>query len=183
VAVGQGPDDVERAERQGRQRALDPARHSRIDLAAPQGAERLTDGDCAGGARVGGGQDRSAHAELDPDVRRRRPAEDGERQGRRDRLDAALEVALVLLLGEGHATERAAEEDPDALRIRMAAVPGSEPGVVDRQPARGHPELAEPVEAAHGSGVHVVGRVEVVHLGRHPGPECPRIEAVHGLDR
>ena len=58
--------------------------------------ERLADRDGPGRARVGGREDRPADVERDPEVRRRRAAEHREGEVRRDRLDAPLEVALVL---------------------------------------------------------------------------------------
>ena len=79
--------------------------------------ERLAERDRARRARVGGRQDRPADVERDAEVGRRRAAEDGQREVRRDRRMPLLEVALVLLLGVGDAAERRAEVDPDPLRV------------------------------------------------------------------
>ena len=85
-------------------------------VAGPDRVQRLADRDRAGRARVGGREDRPADVERDPEVGRRRPAEDRQGEVRGDGLDPALEIALVLLLGVGDPAERAAEVDPDPLR-------------------------------------------------------------------
>ena len=101
----------------------------------------------------------------------------------RDRLDPALEVALVLLLRVGDATERRAEIDPDPPRIGRAADARGQCRVVERQAAGHQPELAEPVELAGRLGRHPGERVEVVDLGRHLAAERARVEAIDPLDR
>ena len=145
--------------------------------------ERLAERDRARRARVGRRQDRAAHVERDPEVGRRRAAEDRQREVGRDLADPLLEVALVLLLGVGDATERRAEVDPDPLRMRPAVDARRQPGVVEREPAGDQPELAEPVELARGLGRHPGERVEVVDLGRDLRAERARVEAVDALDR
>ena len=87
----------------------------------------LADGDGPGGARVGGREDRPADVEGDPEVGRRRPTEHREGQVRRDRLDAPLEIRLVLGLGVCDPAERAAEVDPDPLPGGGPASPGRSP--------------------------------------------------------
>ena len=116
-ARGERPDDVERPECERAQRHLDAAGERRVDGPVANRAQCLAERDRARRARVGGRQDRPADVEVDPDVGRRRAAEDRERERRRDGLDAAREVALVLLLGVGDAAERAAEVDADPLRL------------------------------------------------------------------
>ncbi len=71
----------------------------------------------------------------------------------------------MLFLGVGDAAQRRAEVDPDALGSGRAALPGRQPGVVEREPAGDQPELAEPVELAGGLRRHPGERVEVVDLG------------------
>ena len=122
-------------------------------------------------------------AQRDPEVGRGRSAEDGQREGRADRPDAAVEVALVLLLGEGDPAERTAEVDPDPLRADPVVRSGRQAGVREGLPARDEAELAEPVELSGGLRVHVVERVEVVDLGRDLRPERRRIEPVDPADR
>ena len=80
VTGRQRPDDVERAERERAQRDLAAAGDRGVDAALAQVAERLAERDGAGRARVGGRQDRPAHVERDPEVGRRRAAEDRERE-------------------------------------------------------------------------------------------------------
>ena len=96
VAVGERADDVERPERERAERHLAPPAIAASIVARPDRAHRLADRDGAGGARVGGREDRPADVEGDPEVGRRRPAEHREREVRGDGLDAPLEVRLVL---------------------------------------------------------------------------------------
>ena len=183
VAVRQRPDDVERPERERAQRDLAAAGDRRIDPALAQVAQRLAERDRARRARVRRREDRPADVERDPEVGRRRAAEDRQGEVRRDLADPLLEVALVLLLGVGDAAERRAEVDADPLRVRPASTPGVEPGIVEREPAGDEPELAEPVELARGLGRHPGERVEVVDLGGDLRAERARVEAVDALDR
>ena len=120
VTGRQRPDDVERAERERAQRDLAAAGDRGVDPPVAQVAERLAERDRARRARVGGRQDRAADVERDPEVGRRRAAEDRQREVGCDLADPLLEVALVLLLGVGDAAERRAEIDPDPLRMRPA---------------------------------------------------------------
>ena len=111
----------------------DAARDGGVDLAGPDRPERLADRDGARRARVRGRQDRPVDAERDPEVGRGRAAEHRQGEGRADRPDAALEVALVLLLGEGDPTERAADVDPGAVRVgRLRSRRASSAGVGER---------------------------------------------------
>ncbi len=129
--------------------------------------ERLAERDGPRRARVGRREDRPADVEGDAEVGRRRAAEDGEGEVRRDRADAPLEVALVLLLRVGDAAQRRAEVDADPLRVRRRRrSPGVQAGVVEREPAGDEAELAEPVELAGRLGRHPGERIEVVDLGR-----------------
>ena len=126
VAGRQRPDDVERAERQRRQRDLAAARDGRIDPALAQVAERLAQRDRPRRAGVGRRQDRAADVQSDAEIGRRGAAEHGQGEVRGDLADALLEVALVLRLGVGDATERRAEVDPDPLGGgRPVARPGA----------------------------------------------------------
>ena len=183
VAGRQRPDDVEGTERERAQRDLAAAGDRRIDSTLAQVPERLADRDRTRRARVGGRQDRPADVEGDAEVGRRRPAEHGKREVRRDRLDPALEVALVLLLRVGDATERRAEIDPDPPRVGRAPRARRQAGVVEREAAGHQAELAEPVELPGGLGRHPGERVEVVDLGRHLAAERARVEAIDPLDR
>ena len=183
MAGRQCPDDVERAERQRRQWDLAAAGDRGVDPALAQVPERLAERDRARRARVGGRQDRAADVERDAEVGRRSATEDGQREIWCDLADALLEVALVLCLGVGDATERRAEVDPDPLRVRPAVGARGQPGVVERQASGDHPELAEAVELARGLGRHPGERVEVVHLGGDLRAERRRIEAVDPPDR
>ena len=127
VAVREGPDDVEGAERERAERDLAAAGDGRVDASLAQVAERLAERHGARGARIGGREDRAADVERDAQVRRRRATEDRERQVRRDLADAALHVPLVLLLGIGDATEGRAEVDADPLRRGWPGAPGARP--------------------------------------------------------
>ena len=149
----------------------------------PDRADRLSEGDRAAGARVRRREDRPADAERDPEIGRRRAAEDREGEVRGDLADALLHVPLVLLLGVGDATERAAEVDPDPLRRGGAALAGPHPRVVECQRPRHEPELAEPVELAGGLRRHPGERVEVVDLGGDLGAERRWVEPVDALHR
>ena len=183
VAVRQRPDDVERSERERTQRDLAAARDGRIDPPLAQVTHRLAERDRARRARVRRRQDRPAHVERDPEVGRRRAAEDRQREVRGDLADPLLEVALVLLLRIGDPAERRAQVDADPLRVRPAIDAGRQPRIVEREPAGDEPELAEPVELARGLGRHPGERVEVVDLGRDLRAERARVEAVDALDR
>ena len=55
--------------------------------------------------------------------------------------------------------------------------------VVERELARDHAELAEPVELAGGLGRHPGERIEVVDLRGDLAPERGRVEPVDPLDR
>ena len=167
----------------GAQRDLAATGDRRIDPTLAQVPERLADRDRTRRARVGGRQDRPADVEGDAEVGRRRPAEHGQRQVWRDGLDPALEVALVLLLRVGDATERRAEIDPDPPRVGGAPRARRQAGVVEREAAGHQPELAEPVELPGRLGRHPGERVEVVDLGRHLAAERARVEAIDPLDR
>ena len=127
MAARERTDDVERTERERAQWDLAAAGDRRIDPAVAQVAQRLADGDRPRGARIGGREDRPADAERDPEVRRRGTTEHGQGEVRRDLADAALEVALMLLLGVGDATERRAEVDPGPLGRRCSPAPGTKP--------------------------------------------------------
>ena len=130
-----------------------------------------------------GTSDRAVDAEGDPQVGRRRAAEDGQGERRADGANPALEVALVLLLGIDDPAQRAAQVDPDPLRARRPTLARHELRVGERHLAGGQPELAEPIELAGSLGLHVVERLEVVDLGRDLRAERARVEAVDSLDR
>ncbi len=183
VARGQGPDDVERTERERRQRDLAAAGDRGVDAALAQVTERLAQRDRARGTRIGRGQDRAADVERDAEVGRGGAAEDRQREVRGDLPDALLEVALVLFLGVGDAPERRTEIDPDALGAGRAVRAGDEARVVQRETTGDHPELAEPVELTRGLRRHPRERVEVVDLGGDLGAERGRIESIDPLDR
>ena len=127
MAGGERADDVERAERERAQRDLATAGDRGVDPSLAQVAERLAQRDRAGGARVGGREDRAADVEGDPQVGRRGTAEDGQREVGRHDPDAALQVALVLLLGVGDAAERRAQVDADPVGRGAPASPGVRP--------------------------------------------------------
>ena len=167
----------------GTERDLDAPGDRGVDLAVPDGAQRLADGHRAAGARVRRREDGPADVEGDPEVGRRGAAEHRKRERRRDGLDAAFEVALVLRFGERDATQCAAEIDADALRVGGATLTRLECGVLHRAATSRQAELAEPVEGPSGPRVHVVERVEVVDLSSDARPERRWVEAVDGLDR
>ena len=77
----------------------------------------------------------------------------------------------MLLLGEGDPTQRRPEIDPDAIRMGGAVLARPEARVVERELARDHAELAEPVELTGGLGWHPGERVEVVDLCGDLAPE------------
>ncbi len=161
---------------------LDAARHGRIDLAGPDRAEGLADGHGAGGAGIRGREDRAPNVERDPEVGRRRPAEDRQGEVRRHGADAAFEIALVLLLGIGDPAEGTAEVDADCLRVRRAVAAGDEARVRERHLSRHEAELAEPVELAGRLGRHEIDRVEVIDLCCDLGAERRGVEAVDPAD-
>ena len=184
VAAGrQGPDDVEGAEGQRAERDLGATRDRGVDLAGPDRTQGLAQRDRRGCARVGGRQDRPVDAERDAEVGRRGAAEDGQGEGRADRADAALEIALVLRLGVGDPAQGAAQVDARSLGLRPSEPTRLETGVGQRQLTRDQAELAEPVELPGGLGVHEAERVEVVDLGRHLRPERARVEPVDPSNR
>ncbi len=184
VRVGrQGPDDVERPEREGAERDLGAAGDGPVDRAVPDGSKCLAEGHRAGRAGVRRREDRAADVEGDAEVRRRRSTEHGEREVRGDGPDAACEIALVLGLGVRDAAEGAAEIDPDAFPLRGAGNAGREPRVLERQPPGNQPELAEPLELPRGLRRHVVESVEVVDLGGDLRAERRWIEAVDPANR
>ena len=118
---------------------------------------------------------RTADALVDRHVRCRRSAEDRRRQRRRDRAHAAGNVGLVLFLAEGDAAQRRSDPDPGACRIARGPRPAR---VVGGHPRGHHGQLAEPVQASGPLPIEVVGRAEVVNLGRHSRGEGRRVEAV-----
>ena len=178
VAGREGPDDVERAERQRAQRDLAAAGDRRVHPTLTQVPERLAQRDRARGARIGRREDRPADVERDPEVGRRRAAEDREGEVGCHLADALVEIAGVLFLGIGDATERRTEIDPDAFRAGRSGCPRDESGVVERETTGDEPELAEAVQLARRLGRHPGERVEVVDLGGHLRAERARVEAV-----
>ena len=116
-------DDVERAERERGQRALDPAGDRGIDLARADRTQRLADRDGPRRARVRRRENRATDAEGDAEVGRSGPAEHGEREGGRDGAQPPVEVALVLGLRERDAAERRPEVDADPLGRRLPRRP------------------------------------------------------------
>src|SRR6185437_4076439 len=116
----------------------------RIDRPVADREQCLTERDRAGRARVGRRQDRATEVEGDAEVRRRCASEDREREIRRDRTDAALEVPLVLALGVRDAPERAAEVDAEPLTIDavgVGAAVGGQARVAERLPPGDEAEL------------------------------------------
>ncbi len=124
--------------------------------------------------------------EGDTEVGRRRTAEDGQGQHRRDGTDAARQVSLVLCLGERDAAEGASDVDADPLRFRGTIDTRREGRVADRHRAGGEAELAEAVQRAGGSRVHVVEGLAVVDLRRYlrgNGADLEAVDAPHGRAR
>ncbi len=119
----------------------------------------------------------------DAQVRRRGAAKHGQCQGRADRPDAALQVALVLQLGIGDPAQGAAQIDAGSLGRRPTELAGLQSGVGQCQQTSDQTELAEPVELPGGLRVHVAEWVEVIDLGRDLRPEGARIESVDPSDR
>ena len=177
------PDDVECPKGERAQGDLAATGNGRIHATLAQVAERLAEGDPAGRARIGRGQDRPADVQRDPEVRRCRATEHGQGEVRRDLPDPALEVPRVLVLGVGDPAERRPEVDPDPLGSGGAVGARGESGVLERETAGDQAELAEPVQLPGGLGRHPCKRIEVVDLGRHLAPEGAGIEAVDPLDR
>ena len=183
MAGRQGPDDVERTERQRAQRDLAAAGDRGVDASLAEVAERLAEGDRARRAGVGGRQDRTADAQGDPEVGRRRPAEHGQGEVRRDGPDAALEVALVLALGVGDAAERGPEVDPDPFGGRGAVGAGRRSAASSRasRPAT-RPNWLNRSSWRAVFGRHPGERVEVVDLGGDLRAERARVEPVDAPD-
>ena len=150
----------------GRERDLAASGDRGVHATFAQVAERLPEAHRARRARVRRRQDRAADIERDPEVGRGRATEDGEGQVGRDLADALLEVALVLRLGVGDATERRAEVDADALGARGTVDARRQLRVLEREATGDHRELAEPVELTGRLRGHPVERIEVVDLGR-----------------
>jgi len=70
----------------------------------------------------------------------------------------------VLLLGEGDATQRRSEIDPDPVGVRAAILTWTQLRVVEGELTRDHAELAEAIELPGGLRRHPRERVEVVDL-------------------
>jgi hypothetical protein len=183
VTGRQCPDDVKRPECQRRQRDLAATGDRSVDPPLAQVAECLPERHATRRARVRGRQDRPADIERDAEVRRRSTAEDRQRERRGDMADAHLHVPLVLFLRERDAAQRRAEVDADPVRIRRPRLARPQPGVVEREPTRHHPELAEPIELAGGLRRHPGQRIEVVDLGGHLAAERRGVEPVDAFDR
>ena len=66
-------------------------------------------------------------------VGRRGAAKHGQGQVGRDGANAAVDVALVLLLGIRDATQRGTDVDRETIRPRTARAPSSRSRIVDRQ--------------------------------------------------
>jgi hypothetical protein len=181
--VRQGPDDVEGPEGQRAQGNLGAARDRRVDLAVADRIERLAERHAAGRAGVRRREDRPADIERDPEIGGRGAAEDCQGEVRRDGLDPALQVLLVLALRVGDSAEGAAEEDPDAVLAGRAGLAGPQPRVLERELPGDEPELAEPIELPRRLRRHPGEGVEVVDLGGDLAAERRRVEAVDPLDR
>ena len=96
-----------------------------IDIGEPVAdvTERLADGHRAAGATVGIRRAHPAQAELDGDVRVRRPAEDLQGERLVDPARALLQKMRVLELRARDAAQRRAEADPHAgLRVLRGVV-------------------------------------------------------------
>ncbi len=183
VAGAQRADDVEGPKGQGAERDLHAARQRSIRAAAADPMEGLAQRHGPRRAGIGGREDGPVQPQGDAQVGWRRAAEDGQRKIGGDALDAALHVALVLHLRVGDAAQRGSDVHPDPVGTRRATFTHRQAGVDHGQLPGGQGELAEAVELPGRPGVHVVERVEVVHLGGDLGAEPGGVESIDAPDR
>src|SRR5215212_10145629 len=102
VAAGEHPDDVEGAKGEGREGCFHTTGEHSVGAPVPDKTRGLADGDRAGGAGVGIGHRGASQSELDGDVTGGGPAEDRERQHRRDGADTAIDEGSVLFFGKSN---------------------------------------------------------------------------------
>ena len=151
-------------------------------MSPPRIAAGLADRDGAAGAGVRRRQDRAADVERDAEVRRGRPAEyrEGERRG--DRPEAALEVLLVLRLGERDPAEGRPREMPIRSASGAPATPGTRPAsAIAIRPAASPNWLNRSIARADRASMKSSGSKSSTWAATWR-PERRRVEAVDALD-
>ena len=156
-----------------------------VRVAAHDRLHRLAHGVAAGGAGADDGDVRPADAELDRDLARRRVGEHVRQHERADPTRAALEEGLVAVEQEADAADPGPEHHPEAVRIHVAGdvpVVAQQPGVAQGL-ARGRDgEVRAAVMAPRVLRIHVVGRLEALHLAGDVDVERCRVEERDAVD-
>ena len=181
----QRPHLAEAGEGERQERRLRARAEHDVRLAAHDRLHRLADGVAAGRAGADDRGVRPADAELDRDLAGWRVGEHVRQHERADPARAALEEGLVAVEQQADAADPGPEHHPEAVGVHVAGdmpVVAEQAGVAQGLARGGHGEVRAAVVAAGVLRIHVVGRLEALHLAGDVDVERRRVEERDAVD-